>query len=195
MYSPLAPFILLISSIRLCPHIIYLLFAGVKPDIHADIIRWTSILLKGNARGFYPRFLYFMTFYPEFRNLFYYRIGTRSIILNLFCPQMDTLVLASQSIGPGLFIQHGFATIVAAKSVGANCWINQQVTIGYSNENDCPTIGNNVTVCSGAKIIGDVHVGNNVKVGANAVVVKSVPSNVTVVGVPARIVRTRKATH
>lgn len=105
---------------------------------------------------------------------------------------MDTLFLASRSIGPGLFIQHGFATIVAAKSIGANCWINQQVTVGYSNEIDCPTIGDNVVLCSGAKVIGDVYIGENSTVGANAVVVKSVPANVTVVGIPARIVRADK---
>ncbi|WP_371766079.1 serine O-acetyltransferase [Massilia sp.] len=139
--------------------------------------------------SFYHRFVYLMTFYPEFRNLFYYRIGSSGTVLNLFCAQMDTLFLASSSIGPGLFIQHGFATIVAARSVGANCWINQQVTVGYSNETDCPTIGDNATLCAGAKVIGAVHVGDNVKVGANAVVLKNVPANVTVVGVPARIVR------
>lgn len=102
---------------------------------------------------------------------------------------MDTLFLASNSIGPGLFIQHGFATIIAAKRIGANCWINQQVTVGYSNETDCPIIGDNVTICSGAKVIGGVTVGDNAKIGANAVVVKSVPSNVTMAGVPAKIVR------
>jgi serine O-acetyltransferase len=95
----------------------------------------------------------------------------------------------TKDIGPGLFIQHGFSTIIAAKSIGENCWINQQVTIGYSNATDCPIIGNNVTINAGAKIIGKVLVGNNTKVGANAVVVKNVPENCTVVGVPAYIVR------
>lgn len=181
--------ILIISSIRLIPHIIFLLFFYKADEFDADIKRWTEILLKTENKKFYYQFLMLMTFYPEFRNLFYYRIGRASIILNIFCPRINTLFLASSSIGPGLFIQHGFSTIIAAKHIGKNCWINQQVTIGYSNETDCPTIGDNVTVCAGAKIIGGVTIGENSKIGANAVVVKNVPPNVTVVGIPAQIVR------
>ena len=102
---------------------------------------------------------------------------------------MPTLYISTAEIGPGLFIQHGFATIIAARSIGANCWINQQVTIGYSNATDLPTLHDNVVVNAGAKIIGNVTLGANCIIGANAVVVKDVPPNVTVVGVPARIVR------
>jgi serine O-acetyltransferase len=102
---------------------------------------------------------------------------------------MNTLFISTKDIGEGLFIQHGFATIIAAKSVGKNCWINQQVTIGFSNVTDCPVIGDNVTINAGAKIIGKVTMGNNSTAGANAVVVKDVPENCTVVGVPAYIVR------
>jgi serine O-acetyltransferase len=181
--------ILFLSSIRLIPHVLTLFVLRRRGDINADIGRWADILMKGKPDGLYYRFLFLMTFYPEFRNLYYYRVGNLSIILNVFCRRMDTLFLAAQSIGPGLFIQHGFATIVAAKSIGAYCWINQQVTVGYSNETDCPIVGDNVTICSGAKVIGGVTVGDNAKIGANAVVVKSVPADVTVVGVPARIVR------
>lgn len=180
--------ILFLSSIRLVPHVLILFMLRRRGDINADIGRWADILMKGKPDGLYYRFLFLMTFYPEFRNLYYYRVGNLSIVLNVFCRRMDTLFLAAQSIGPGLFIQHGFATIVAAKSIGAYCWINQQVTVGYSNETDCPIVGDNVTICSGAKVIGGVTVGDNAKIGANAVVVKSVPANVTVVGVPARIV-------
>jgi serine O-acetyltransferase len=189
MYTPLAPLIFFLSSLRLIPHVAFLLVAGVNQDFQIDMERWSEILLKEKKMSFFRRFLYLMTFFPEFRNLFYYRIGTVGVVLNLFCRQMDTLFLASPSIGPGLFIQHGFATIIAARSVGANCWVNQQVTIGYSNESDCPTIGDNVTICAGAKVIGAVIIENNAKVGANAVVVKDIPPNVTVVGVPARVVR------
>lgn len=105
------------------------------------------------------------------------------------CSPMSTLLISAEAIGPGLFIQHGFATIIVANKIGKNCWINQQVTIGYSNTNDCPTIGDNVIINAGAKIIGKLTIGDNSKVGANAVVVKNVPPNVTVVGVPAYIVK------
>ena len=67
--------------------------------------------------------------------------------------------------------------------------IFQHVSIGYISETEKPTIGDNVTVFAGAKILGNVKVGNNSIVGANAVVIKDVPENCTVVGVPAYIVR------
>jgi len=189
MYTPYAPLLLLLSAIRLVPHLLFLLVRGVTPDTRADIARWMGIVGGGRKMGFVRQFLFLMTFFPEFRNLFYYRIGHASLILHVFCPRMATLFLATPSIGPGLFIQHGFATIVAAKSIGANCWINQQVTIGYSNETDCPTIGDNVQICAGAKVIGKAVVGHHATVGANAVVVRDVPPHATVAGVPARVIR------
>ncbi|WP_429394402.1 serine O-acetyltransferase [Mucilaginibacter lappiensis] len=101
---------------------------------------------------------------------------------------MNTLFIHTQDIGPGLYIQHGFATIITAKSIGKDCWINQQVTIGF-NGADSPVIKDNVTIRAGAKVIGNVTVGGNSIVGANAVVVKNVPGNSTVVGVPAYIIK------
>lgn len=130
-----------------------------------------------------------MTFYPEYRSLFYYRLGWIGKILYLLCRPMPTLYIRTKDIGPGLFIQHGFATIISARKIGRNCWINQQVTIGYLNDTDTPTLGNNVFVHAGAKVIGSVRVGDNSIVGANAVVMKDVPDSCTVVGVPAYIVR------
>lgn len=130
-----------------------------------------------------------MTVLPEYRNLFYNRVGEIYLLINWLCPKMNTLFINSKNIGPGLFIQHGFATIIGAKSIGRDCWINQQVTIGFSDETNYPELGDNVTINAGAKIIGGVKMGNNSKAGANAVVVKSVPDNCTVVGVPAYIIR------
>lgn len=64
----------------------------------------------------------------------------------------------------------------------------QNVTIGSTRGKGVPVIGNNVMLCAGSKIVGNVKVGNNVVVGANAVVVKDVPDNSVVVGVPAKII-------
>jgi serine O-acetyltransferase len=109
--------------------------------------------------------------------------------LKFFYKQCPYLFLdTSCNIGPGLFIQHGFSTIIMA-DMGENCWINQQVTIGYKDKNSRPTLGNKVRITAGAKVIGDVKIGDNVTVGANAVVVKNVPDNCVVVGVPAYIVK------
>jgi serine O-acetyltransferase len=62
---------------------------------------------------------------------------------------IDTLFLNTADIGSGLFLQHGFSTIIVAVKIGNNCWINQQVTIGFSNNNACPKLENNVTVGAG----------------------------------------------
>lgn len=135
-----------------------------------------------------------MLYYPAFRNLFYYRIASSceflAFLLKRLMPEMDTLFLVAESIGPGLFIEHGFSTIVAAKSVGEQCWIYQQVTIGYKpGQEPPPVIGDRVVISAGAKVIGSCTIGDDSIVGANAVVVKNVPEKCTVAGVPARIIR------
>jgi serine O-acetyltransferase len=183
---------LLFNAIRLIPHLFFMKWHPNKELIRLDLERWSTIVLKEEraARGANIRnFVKLMGLLPEYRSLFYYRIGWIGDILHPLCPPMSTLYIHTANIGPGLFFQHGFATIVAANSIGKNCRINQQVTIGFSNATDCPTIGDNVVINAGAKVIGKVKVGDNSIVGANAVVVKDVPENCTVVGVPAYIVR------
>ena len=183
--------LLLLSSFRLAPHIILLMCFNGRKNIKLDIDRWSSLCFENEESKYWLfSFVKLMTLYPEYRNLFYYRIGWRGRFLQIFCKPVSTLFIHVKSIGPGLFIQHGFATIIVAEEIGSNCWINQQVTIGFSsNETRPPRIGNNVIINAGAKVIGNLTIGDNSKVGANAVVVKNVPPNVTVVGVPARIVR------
>ena len=172
---------------RCFPHLLLFHLHKNKKLIDSDLQRWVNIY-KFNYNNSIT-LLYVLSAFPEFRNVFYYRVGFWKYFLNILCPKMGTLYIATKQIGAGLFIQHGFATIIAARSIGENCWINQQVTVGYSNENDLPTIGNNVIINAGAKVIGDVVIGDNSKVGANAVVVKDVPSNCTVVGIPAYVVK------
>lgn len=179
--------LLLFNCFFLFPHLIVFRLHRNRVVVEADINRWLHILQKNNYKSL--GLIYLLSYYPEFRNLFYHRIGAVKILLNIICPRMKTLFIATDQIGEGLFIQHGFATIIAAKSIGRNCWINQQVTIGYSNNDDCPTIQDNVIINAGAKVIGSVTIGKGSKVGANAVVVKNVPEDCTVVGVPAYIIK------
>ena len=179
--------ILIFSSIRLIPHILYYNLTSQKAIIKQDVLQWQKKTydFANHQLGFVK----LMTFLPEFRNLFYKRIGPYHRLISWLCPRMNTLFIATDEIGPGLFIQHGFATIIAASSIGQNCSINQQVTIGFSGDKGCPTLGDNVLVSAGAKIVGNVFVGNNSVVGTNAVIVKDVPANCTVVGVPAYIIK------
>jgi serine O-acetyltransferase len=75
--------------------------------------------------------------------------------------------------------------------MGENCSIIAAVTIGMRNEWRFPTFGDHVFIGAGARILGDIELGDDSAVGANAVVVKDVPAGATVVGIPARIVKTR----
>ena len=88
-----------------------------------------------------------------------------------------------------MFIQHGFATMIAAESIGENCWINQQVTIGYNGHDDPPVIGNNVMITCGAKVLGSITVGDHAVIGANAVVIRDVEPGAVMGGIPARVLR------
>src|SRR5574344_1983957 len=97
------------------------------------------------------------------------------------------------TIGKGLFIDHGMGVVIGETTViGDNCTIYQNVTLGGTGKEHGkrhPTLGNNVLVGSGAKVLGPFKVGDNARIAAGAVVLKEVPAGATAVGVPARIVR------
>lgn len=96
-------------------------------------------------------------------------------------------------IGKGLFIDHGMGVVIGETAeIGDNCTIYQGVTLGGTGKDQGkrhPTLGNNVLVGSGAKVLGPFRVGDNARIAAGAVVLTEVPDNATAVGVPARIVR------
>lgn len=92
-------------------------------------------------------------------------------------------------IGGGMYL-HNRGIIVTNANIGPCCTLIGPITIGRNfNDPISPTIGSNVIVSTGARIIGSVNIGNHVVVGANAVVVKDVPNNVVVGGVPARVIK------
>ena len=188
-----------ITCCRFFLHWIYFKNTQNRWIIEEDMNRNINLFVRrvpldtNKAVSFYE-FCYLLTFYRMTRNIFYARVAFRhhlySKMLALLAKPQQLLDISSASkIGGGLIVQHGYGTIVAPKSIGKNCWVNQGVTIGYTNDTDCPTIGDNVTVYAGAKVLGDVHIGNNVIVAANAVVVKDVPDNCVVGGVPAKIIK------
>ena len=96
-------------------------------------------------------------------------------------------------IGKGLFIDHGMGVVIGETAeIGDNVTLFQGVTLGGTGKEKGkrhPTIGNNVVVGAGAKVLGSFKIGDNVQIGANAVVVREAPANSVVVGVPGRIVR------
>ncbi|AIY84083.1 serine O-acetyltransferase [Clostridium baratii str. Sullivan] len=95
-------------------------------------------------------------------------------------------------IGKGLFIDHGMGVVIGETAeVGDNVTIYHGVTLGGTGKDKGkrhPTVKDNVIIGAGAKVLGPIIIGNNVKVGANSVVLKDVPDNATAVGIPAKII-------
>lgn len=96
-------------------------------------------------------------------------------------------------IGKSFFIDHGMGVVIGETTeIGDNVTLFQGVTLGGTGKEKGkrhPTIGSNVTVAAGAKLLGGIQIGDNVRVGAGSVIIRSVPPNSTVVGVPGRVVR------
>lgn len=155
-----------------------------------DLNRWKRICHIENSDRIATALLLWDK--KEFRNLLIYRNNQRLFFrywIRLFYRPMESLYIETTEIGGGLFIQHGFATMITAKSIGENCWINQQVTIGFGKGTQPPVIGNNVTITCGAKVLGEIHVGDGAVIGANAVVTRDVEPCAVMVGVPAKRIR------
>ncbi len=97
------------------------------------------------------------------------------------------------TIGRGLFIDHGMGVVIGETAeIGDNCTLYQGVTLGGTGKDvgkRHPTLGNNVLVGSGARVLGPLIIADNCKIAAGAVVLANIPDNSTAVGVPARIVR------
>ncbi len=177
---------------RTLPVYLCVLASKHKPLVEADVAVWNS---RNKFSGsLFASINWHCTNSREFRNLIQHRLkypsGTLKAWAHYFVARilwkpMDSLYLSTVNIGGGLYIQHGFSTIVSAKRIGENCRIFQQVTIGYSGT-ECPVIEDNVSVMCGASVLGGVTVHQNSVVGAGAVVVKDVPENTVVGGVPAK---------
>lgn len=160
--------------------------SGEHEVVRHDVERWIGCLQVQELVGpdHAARFGFLLARHPEFRTLLHHRLRhlplpTR-LALRRLLPPLPTLHLSSEHIGAGLFIQHGFATTVAAETVGEDCWINQQVTIGWTAHGR-PVLGDRVRVGAGAVVVGPVTVGDDSAVGVNATVMRDVPPRTRVV--------------
>lgn len=185
MRSLLIGLVLIFNFLRCFPHLVIFFIHKNRKLVKADVLRWLE--KKKLNYGLTIGFIYVLSFFPEFRNLFYIRVGFFSHFLNLFCHKLSTLYILTNNIGEGFYISHGFTSGIGAKSIGKNCCIYQHVNIG--NQNGFPTILDNVTIYPGAVIMGNITIGNNVTVGANANVFTDVPDNCTVYPASSKIMK------
>lgn len=122
-------------------------------------------------------------------------------ILNSFYKLFDLIVVkiiagadvpATCTIGKSIYFPHGGKGVVIHPNaiIGDNVKIYHQVTIGSGGmgNNNAPKIGNNVMIGTGAKVLGDITIGSNSKIGANAVLLSSIPDNSTAIGIPAMVI-------
>ena len=163
----------------------------VKDEI--QVIRERDPAIKSNMEVF---------LYPSFKVILNYRIAHKLYLKKHFfwarwisqraARKTGIEIHPGAQIGEGLFIDHGHGVVIGETAIiGNNVTLYQGVTLGGTGKEQGkrhPTLGNNIMVGAGAKILGSVTIGDNCKIGAGSVVLKDVPANSTVVGVPGRVV-------
>ena len=171
--------------------------------VAADL-RQARVLLHGTADGVSAGKLWLGALSPRFVPVLLCRlahschrmrlgpIGKLFSLVNFFLFGIEIAVRCP--IGKGLFFPHTQGTVIGACAIGSNATIFQGVTLGareldFAYRDDTrPTLGNNVTIGAGAKVLGGLRIGDGARVGANSVVLSSIPSGALAVGAPARLV-------
>ena len=155
------------------------------------VVKEKDPAIKGNAE---------VLLYPSFWATISHRVAhhfykKKHYFIARFISQFSRMLTGIQihpgaKIGKGFFIDHGMGVVIGETcEIGDNVLLYQGVTLGGTGKGSGkrhPTIGNNVMIGSGAKVLGPVVIGDNAKIGAGSVVVKDVPAHTTAVGVPAR---------
>jgi len=146
---------------------------------------WEVLLYPGLHAIFWHRIAHFF-----YKHKFYFLARLISQIVRFFT---GIEIHPGAKIGKGFFIDHGMGVVIGETTeIGDNVTLYQGVTLGGTGKEKGkrhPTLGNNVIVAAGAKILGNIKIGDNVRIGAGSVVIRDVPSDSTVVGVPGRIVK------
>ena len=121
--------------------------------------------------------------------VFYLFYAISRVILSYYSCKYGIVFSLKRHVGKGISINHFSCIINMAESLGDYCWLKPGVVIGESLPGSrTPRIGHHVNFGTGCKVLGDITIGNNVIIGANAVVTHDVPDNCIVAGVPARII-------
>ena len=188
----------------LCIHFIINLFLAL-------IIFWTvvGILFRKEVKAIFERdpaaanYIEVLLTYSGLHALVFYRVSHWLLKVRIpFFPRLISQIgrfftgieiHPAATIGNGLFIDHGMGVVIGETTIiGDNVTMYQGVTLGGTGKEKGkrhPTLGSNIVVGAGAKVLGNITIGDDVNIGANAVVVRDVPSNSTVVGVPGRIAK------
>ncbi|MDI3184332.1 serine O-acetyltransferase [Pseudomonas paracarnis] len=178
---------------------------GLRQLLVADIARQRELF--GLTKPLKGLKLWLSMLSPRFAPVLLYRLAHRFHVMGIgvlakFFSLINFLMFGIEiavacKIGPGLFFPHTHGTVIGAISIGKNAVIYQGVTLGAKDLDFTydaahrPTIGDDVLVGSGAKVLGGIQLGNHVTVAANAVLLQSIGNDVVVGGIPAKILKSR----
>lgn len=173
----------------------------LKSLLYSDLERQLELSGRPGAKASLPQLLCRLL-HPRFLPVVLYRCS-RAALVNGLSPLAHLLAYLNQiifgieisprcAIGPGIFFPHTSGTVIGASKIGKDVTIFQGVTLGARQIDMSydlslrPQLGDYVVVGAGAKVLGGITLGDNVKVGANSVLLRSVPADATVAGIPAR---------
>lgn len=180
-----------------------LLLLGLLVNIPKIVSDYRSVFERDPAaRGFWG-YLEVLLTYAGFHCIAAYRVAHFLLKMRVpFLPRLISQIARfitgveihpGAEIGKGFFIDHGMGVVIGETTVvGDNCTLFQGVTLGGTGKESGkrhPTLGSDIMVSAGAKVLGNIEIGDRVKIGSNSVVLKPVPEDCTVVGIPGRVVR------
>jgi serine O-acetyltransferase len=164
-----------------------------------DVERWMMLTGESEAsRRTFWKTVRLLVRYLPLRAVLWFRIGTwfqnrgypliPGLIQRHIFRAYGLEIRVGTDVGGGLFLPHLVGTVIVARCIGENCTVQSNVTFGMRNDGRFPTIGDNVLVGAGARILGGITIGDNAVIEANAVVINDVPAGATVAGIPARVI-------
>lgn len=176
-------------------------FAEMLAELHQDVERYTVLNKRSALKELATSPGLWLTIHHRFSrwvNL-YLHVWVIRLIVKAFCSGLRVLfkvflnceLPATADVGAGLFLPHPYNIVIhEAARIGRNCNLGHEVTIGWAGRGEksgVPVLGDRVFIAPGAKVFGKITIGNDVAIGANAVVNKSLPNDAVAAGIPAKI--------